>query len=315
MRVKKAKISDLLTQVRQGVSKGANPTVSIVYFEDDFIRDQVMLKLKRECEIRQFGEDLESFKSARKGLFKPAVAMVYFSDDLIQYLTAKRPAMTTIIEVYSEDLLENEAPTHCLRVQAHASGNMVEAFQKWAAGRGFTVDPEAIKYGLDYLYPDELKIVLDYLSFRDDGFVSYKAVEKHLEEFEGNIFNLMDKLLSGNRWHFEADLMLLLETNPPQKILSSLLTQTQNVLFSVQGHDAKVPPSAVANVTERSEGAIKVAYDKVKSMHFNTARAVYLYNALIGLTLQLRRGGDLTPAEIMRVGLLKYFVSCGHLGV
>jgi hypothetical protein len=312
MRTKNSKISDLLAQARLGASGQAN--VTLAYFEDQFVLDQVILKLEKEFEVRQFGDDLEEYKLTKKGLFKKAVGLVNYSPELIEHLRAKRPGVATII-IVNDDQLKGEGPSVCLALKAHAGADMQTAFTNWAAKRGFAVDPAAIAFGLDNLTPDELKGLLDYVAMRDDGFVSLPAIQKEFELFEGNIFHLMDSLLFANRWGMEKELDTLLQNNVPHRILASLTTQTRTLMEALQGKKGRASAAAVAEVVEKKEQTIRMAYEKINSAHFNEVRLVLLYNALIGLTLQLRRTiPEITPNETMRMALLQYFVHAGYAG-
>lgn len=310
MKTKNCKLSDILDVLRNG--KGAMQA-HFVYFEDTFIRDQLLLKVGREFDLFHFDE-LDELKQAKRSLFKPTIGIIKNTPETIKWLATRKPPITVLIEL-TDDPAEAELPGICMSLKSVAEANVVEAVVAWAIKRGFIVDPGAVTYGMANLTMAELKATLEFLALRDDNFVSLPAIKNELEEYEGNIFTVFDSLLSGNRWGWEKELGILLKTNAVRKILGSLTTQMTNILFCMQGKKGNVDYRTVAAASERKEGSMRMAMEKVKSMHFNDVRAVLLYNALAGLHLQLRRTVQpLNEEDTFRMALLKYFVDCGHAG-
>lgn len=310
MKTKNCKLSDVLTTLRNTKS---NALAHMVYFEDSFIRDQLIKKMEREFDVFYF-DDLDEMKLAKRSLFKPTIGFISNSPEVISWLSKHKPPVSLLIEV-TGDVEKAELPGLCMVVHSHDEASIVAAIEKWSTERGFIADPGAVQYGLGQLTMSELKATLEFLALRDDNFVSLPAITQHLQEYEGNVFKVFDALLFGNRWAFEPELDVLLRTNPPRKILGSLTTQAINVLFCMQGKKGNVDYRTVAAATERKEGSMRVAMEKVKSMHFADVRAVLLYNCLLGLQLKLRRTvAPLSEVDTFRLALLNYFVECGYAG-
>lgn len=313
MKVKKSSIADVLGAVRNSIQAKRN-LLHFVNCDDPFVLSQVRLKLEKEFEVRDL-LNVEELRLAKRALFKPSVAFMYFDPDEAEALRATMPQINVIVLVNSDQLSE-KLNVQCMGLAAFAGEDLTEAFDRWLLSRGMQADPAAIKFALEKLPPLNLKPTLEMIGFRDNFWISLPAVEAEFEKINGNIFQLLDQLVRNDRFGFMAELDRVLADQVPHQVLASLLTNTQNLMFCLQGKKAGANYKQVAEVTGKSEGAMKNCMDRVRQSWFSEERLLLLYNALVGLTLQLRRRmPEMTDRDTLKFYLLKYMTQSGYAGV
>lgn len=288
--------------------------LQFVNAESHFMWDQLVRKMGRDFEIHYL-DDIPSLFNANAGLFKPNVYIIKWTkgiqDDFDKF-TRKYPLKVRLIirMTDSDDDDGNELRLKWLR--NHNQEDMINAFLKWLADRGARAERGAIEVLLNTLTADEIKNMLDYVALRDDGLVTEAAIRAEMQTSEENIFQLQEDLIFGRKDQMLHQLDLLLEKSVPLQILASLTTQTRRIMQAMQAKEAKATAEQLAEVAGMSPGYARRCLDMTRNPFFKSPNSVLLFNALIGLRMQIIGSGD--PLETLRIGLLKYIVDVGYAG-
>ncbi|MCW6598695.1 hypothetical protein [Yersinia ruckeri] len=303
--------------IRNILEELRNSPSSLQYLnaESQFMWDQLMRKMTREFEIHTL-ETVPELFNANTGLFKPNVYIINWYPDIetdLEKFTAKYSIRSRVILRLTDanDNDKNELRIKWLR--NHNTEEMINAFLTWLGDRGARAERGAIEILLKHYSADEIKNLLDFIALRDDNLVTEAAVVLEMDQQEENIFLMQEHLIYGRKYQMLEQYDLLLEKNPPLRVVASLLTQTRRIMQAIQAKRAGASAEQLAEITKISPNYARRCLDTVKNPFFKEVNAVLLFNTLIGLKESLMTSSQ-NEDEVLRTGLLRYIASTGYAG-
>ncbi|EHM1384058.1 hypothetical protein KFS98_003545 [Salmonella enterica] len=303
-------IRNILDELRSNQS-----SLQYLNAESHFMWDQLMRKMTREFEVHYLDTIPELF-NASTGLFKPNVYIINWYADIeadLEKFTKKYSIRTRVILRLTDEHDDDKNELRIKWLRNHDLDKMVGAFLSWLAERGARAERPAIELLLKHYSADEIKNTLDFIALRDDNLVTEAAVVAEMDQQEENIFLMQEHLIYGRKHQMLEQYELLLEKNPPLKVVASLLTQTRRIMQAIQAKKAGANAEQLAEITKISPNYARRCLDTVKNPFFKEPNAVLLFNTLIGLKESLMSSSQ-SSDEILRTGLLRYIASTGYAG-